>query len=470
MSVNLDGSASANLQAAGTGSLNADLKVSNLLVKDPAHPSTNAPLEAHLVVDGSLQKNVLNLKQGRVALSPTQRAKNELELAGTVDMSRSSNIVANLTARADALDVTQWYDLYSGNEAKTQSQPQTAASQPAPASAASNPNAEPAAVRLPIQKATVDVSIGHLYLHDLDMTEKGIINISDNSHVVINPLEITINNAPIKMNVDLDLSVPGYKYNLTFSADKVPVGALADTFAPESKGAYRGDLIANANFTGQGTTGTSLREHLTGQANIVLTNANVKLNLSKSMKGILKVVSIVLQTPEINESPLTLMTINLGAGNGQLQLTHVDVQGAAYQATTQGNIPIADVLTNSPLNLPVRMSLAKNLAQRSRLSQNTNDNSAYSPLPDFLTIVGTVGQPKEKINKVALAVTTAGAVSGFIGGKTGQEIQGLTGFLGGRKQTQTTNAPAPNAPPQTNAKPNAVNDLINGLGGFLKKK
>ena len=39
VSVQVDGSASANMQSANDGSVNADLTVTNLLVKDPAHPS-----------------------------------------------------------------------------------------------------------------------------------------------------------------------------------------------------------------------------------------------------------------------------------------------------------------------------------------------------------------------------------------------------------------------------------------------
>jgi hypothetical protein len=115
------------------------------------------------------------------------------------------------------------------------------------------------------------------------------------------------------------------------------------------------------------------------------------------------------------------------------------------------------------------MSLATNLAQRSHLSQSTN-NTAYSPLPNFLTIVGTVGQPKEKINKVALASTTLGAAAGFLGGKTGQQIQGGTSLLnnligGGQKQQTTTTPNETNAAPpanQTNQKQSPVNSLING--------
>ncbi|MGZ4973848.1 MAG: AsmA family protein, partial [Limisphaerales bacterium] len=473
VSVKVEGTVAANLQSANSGSVNADITVTNLLVRDPAHPGTNAPLSAHFAVEGSMQNNVINLKQARVALSPTQRAKNELELTGQVDMSRSNAIVANLTAHSDALDVTEFYDLTSKSKAATSAQQPTASAQPAPtaATATTNPNAEPDPVHLPVAQAGVDLNIAHLYVHDLDVALKGKLNITEGSHVVIDPFQVLVNNAPINAKVDLNLGVRGYTYNLTLSMDRVPVGSLADTFMPESKGAYRGDLIASANFKGQGTTGKSLHDNLVGQANMVLTNADVKLSLSKKVKGILNVVALVLQTPEINQSPLTLMNISIGAGSGQLQITNAFVQGAAYQATVQGSIPIADVLTNSPLNLPVDMALAKNLAQRSHLGSANSGNSAYVPLPRFLTIEGTIGQPKEKINKLSLAATSIGAIGGFIPGKTGQDASKLGSAIGGLFGGQTQQQPqgtTTNAPPATNG--NKSSDLLKGLGGFLKKK
>src|SRR5205085_1349072 len=83
----------------------SDVTVTNLIVRDPNQSSTNAPLSARFALDGSLKQNVLELKKCRIALSPTQRAKNEFDLTGQVDMSKS-NLVANITAQADALDVT----------------------------------------------------------------------------------------------------------------------------------------------------------------------------------------------------------------------------------------------------------------------------------------------------------------------------------------------------------------------------
>lgn len=466
VSVQIDGSANANMQSVNAGTVNADLTVTNLVVRDPAQPNTNAPLYAHFVVDGSMQKNVLNLKNAMIGLSPTQRAKNELQLNGQVDLSKSNNIVANLTAHSDALDVTQWYDLYAKPKSTAKTAPQAAANETSPTAttSAGNSNTEPAPVKLPIQKATVDVSIGHLYLHDLDVTEKCTLNISDNSHVIINPLEITINNAPIKANVDLDLSVPGYKYNLTFSADKVPVGALADTFAPASKGAYRGDLIANANFKGIGTTGTSMRKELSGQATLTLTNAQVKLSLSKTLSTIINAVGKVLNTPELSQVPITWIGAELTAGNGQIKISKLGMQSAVFEAQAPGTIQIADVLTNSPLDLQVEMSLAQQYAKRVGLGSGNPNGSGYVDIPQFLGIGGTVGKPKEmiKINPLSVVKTGVGVASKYLPKNAQGLVQGAEGLFGGNKAQSPAAAPTTNNAPSSNNQNNSsATDLFN---------
>jgi hypothetical protein len=477
VSVQVDGSASADMQAAGSGSFNADLSVTKLLVKDPAHPSTKAPLNAHFVVDGSMQTNVLNLKQARIALSPTQRAKNELELTGMVDMSRSNNMIANLTARSEGLDVTEFYDLYS--KPKTTGQ-QTLAGTPQPAQQtqpAANANVEPEPVRLPIQQANIELAIGHIYLHDLDLADwKGTLKISDNSHIVISPFQLTLNKAPINANIDLNLGVRGYAYNIAFSMDKVPLQPIVDTFMPEKKGAYKADIIANANIKGTGTTGTSLKNSLNGQVTFSLTNATIKITTVGWVNALLKGIAAVTQSPQVSETVLNWVAADVPLGNGQIQIKNFQAQSPELMAQSQGNIPIADVLTNSPLNLPLDISLASNLAKLSRLAPaNATTNGAYTALPRFVTIVGTLGKPDSKINKVALVGTAAQAIGGFIGGKTGEQIQSgsslLNNFLGGKPAQAPTNAPATTnaVPAQPSTQPNTTEQILKGLGGFLNK-
>ena len=142
---------------------------------------------------------------------------------------------------------------------------------------------------------------------------------------------------------------------------------------------------------------------------------------------------------------LRAITANLTAGSGSVDLKQAAVQSAAFEADATGTITLAAVLTNSAIQIPVTVSLSQPIAQRLNLA-NTDTNTTYVKLPAFLTMRGTVGEPKADINKVALAGTVLKSVTGFV--PAGEHT--ASGFLGnllGTKSTGTTNAPATNQSP-----------------------
>ena len=68
-------------------------------------------------------------------------------------------------------------------------------------------------------------------------------------------------------------------------------------------------------------------------------------------------------------------------GGGNVKLSRFTAQSEAFEARTQGVIPIAEVLTNSPLNLPVEFALRRSLAEKaSLLPPNTPTNATYARL------------------------------------------------------------------------------------------
>jgi hypothetical protein len=93
------------------------------------------------------------------------------------------------------------------------------------------------------------------------------------------------------------------------------------------------------------------------------------------------------------------------------------------------------------------------------LAANTDTNAAYVKLPDFLTMRGTIGEPKADINKLALAGTVVKSVTGFVPAAE-KTAGGLLGNILGTKPAGTTNAPASPLP---------VEGLLKGLLGPKKK-
>ena len=144
----------------------------------------------------------------------------------------------------------------------------------------------------------------------------------------------------------------------------------------------------------------------------------------------------------------------------------------AFKAEAAGTVALADVLTNSPIQIPVSVSLGRAVAQKlSLVSANTPTNEAYAKLPDFVTMKGTVGDPKSEINKVALAGTafkTIGGVVESLGGKSGSTIKGLGDLLTGTRSA--TNAPPTTGTNQPATNQSPVNDILNQLLKPKKKK
>ena len=115
-------------------------------------------------------------------------------------------------------------------------------------------------MNLPLQNFTVAADIGQLYLHEVAITNFQTTVKMDGGHVLVKPFQLVLNGAPVNASADLDLSVPGYKYNLHVNADQVPLAPLVNTFAPDRQGQLGGTLTAHAQIAGAGTTGDEFEE------------------------------------------------------------------------------------------------------------------------------------------------------------------------------------------------------------------
>ena len=458
VSVSLNTTASASFEANGDASVKADLQLANLVVSDPKSSSPATPLEAKAQVDAAVAKSVAQIRQCVLTLTPTKRAKNELRLTGTVDFSQTNALTGNLKLAADALDMTRYYDLFAG-------EPKPATTE---APATPSDNKEPDAVKLPFRNLTFEATIGRFYLREVDAANFQFVAKLDGGHVLLKPAQLTLNGAPITATADLDLSVPGFKYDVVFSANGVPVEPLANSFSPTYRGQAKGVLIASGQIKGAGVTGVNLKRTLTGQAYLNFTNANIQI-VGPKMKMVLSPIAFVLGAPELLGSPLDYLTANLRAGNGKIEVPNFVAHSAAFRADSAGAIPIADVLKDSPLHQDIEISLARDLVNKLRFS-NVPTNVAYAKLPTFAHLRGTLGTPDPKTDKLVILGLTATGLGGALGSKTGGILQGVGGLLGGNLQPA---APATNPTPKafeagTNSPPQQ--QPVNILDLFKKPK
>ncbi|MDW8309874.1 MAG: hypothetical protein RMK20_10930, partial [Verrucomicrobiales bacterium] len=467
-SLALHSSLNASLERTGNAAVQGELQITNLVVRDPKGAFPSEPLAARMQLDATAARGIAQIRQAQLALTPTARAKNELRLSGTVDFGGGATPAgAQTTAAAtpatnaplrlrgalklnsDALDLTRFYDLFAGGPTATPpaTRPATA---PPPA-----PPREPEPMQLPFDGLDVEAAIARLWLRELDAQNVTLKVRLERSAVRIPTAAMTLNGAPVQASANADLSVPGYRYEASWDVQGLPVAPLADSFSPSYRGQAQGKLFTTAKIKGAGVTGRSLREHLNAEARLVFTNANIQL-VGPKAKSILTPIALVLGAPELLNSPLDFMNATVRAGGGQIQIAEFLAHSPAFVAQSQGSIPIADVLSESPLNQEIEVSIARALATKLRFA-NVPTNVAYVKLPSFARLRGTLGSPDVKTDKAVILALTATSLGGVVGGTAGGILEGV-GTLLGVRPAPTPGPAAPTAPAPTNA-PSAATNL-----------
>lgn len=446
-------------------------------------PATSADFE--VVKTGE----VIDIKQCLARLVATERAKNELSLTGRVDMTKPEAITGALRLSSEALDFTAYYDLFTGT---TMSSPQKPAN-PAP----KDENKEPDAITMPLHDFSVDATLARIYLREIDISNLVANAKFNGGHMLVKPLQCSLNGAPIKGSLDVNLGVPGFQYDLMFDAPNVPLAPLVNSYQPERKGQVNGTATASAQLKGAGVTGTSLQKNLTGQFDLVATNLSLSLD-NVHNKVIKQVVNVIVGIPgaiknptavvgnlvgsllgaksssegtvdQWMKSPVNAIVAHGTAGSGKIELKQAYVESAAFHGEATGVIQIADVLTNSTMQFPVTVSLSKSVSDKLGLTpSDTLSNAVFVALPQFLKMSGTVGNPKSNPDYLVLtkiALKSAAGMGLNIGGaatdKVGSTLGAVENLLGG--QHAVTNS-ATNTIPTTN---HPATDLMRGLGGLL---
>jgi hypothetical protein len=352
----------------------------------------------------------LNLETCRLRLAPTERARNELSLSGKLDLARTNIFSGDLHLFADALDLTPYYDLFAGNAATNSSSP-TTGSVTTTSGAAPRTNAlpqEPNAIQLPCDKFNFGINIGQLYLRDISIQNWQTTLSVTGSQVRIDPIELALNGAPVKGAVAVNVGMPGYQYDLSLNGNRIPVAPLADSFAPAQRGKLKGDLILATRIKGAGVTGRNLQKSLAGNASFSLTNAQCQLS-GGALKAFFSGIGVFIGVPDLAGSPVSWLGADARIGTGTIELTQCNVVSETFTADTQGNIRIADIIADSPLErLPMHLWLRRSLAQRlGKIPRNTPPDANYVKMPDFIRVVGTVSAPKPELNRMALAGAVA---------------------------------------------------------------
>lgn len=471
-------------------SIRADLAVNNLRVDDASHRLPDKPFSLGAAVDVSQTNSVIEVRKLNLRLGATSRARNEVALVGRLDLSPKNAVPSSLSLKSDGLDLTSLYLLFS--------QPSGDANRSVAKSTAPqrDPSIEPDAIALPIQRLDVDVNLARVFLGEISINDWAAKLKVNHGTVSVDPFGLSLNGAPVSARALVDVSVPGFKYDLRFDGNRLPVAPVVNTFQPTLAGTVGGTVQASATIKGAGVTGLGFQKNLEGQFDLGATNLNLKINNVQSgvLKGILNVViglPDLISNPssalarlgqltgistnktdslradgwidQLQAEPLQLLRLKGTVGGGKVNLSDALVQSAALRIRAPGTMTLLPVLTNSTLDFPVDIGLKESLAKKVGLTGATGD---YTSLPQgCLTVRGTMGKPEPKPDTTKLVMlggkailgvagSTAGAIGNLIGQATGSTNQTSTNALGnaikGLEGLFGTGTPKASEPPKKN--------------------
>jgi hypothetical protein len=441
-----------------------ELHIANLVVNDPSGQVPKTPLAVDLSADVAMVKQVIDLRGVQLALTKTERAPNSLNIAGRIDMSKQDAWTGNLKITSEGLDVTPYYDLFAKPATNTTATARNKPSVPtAPQEA--KPETEPLPVKLPFTQFTKELNIAKFFLREIAISNLVSKTTIENGQVNVNPFSLTVNGAPVSLTALMNLGVTGYEYDVSAKLDRVPVEPLANTFMPEQRGIYKGNILSSVALKGAGVTGPSLQKNLNGAVVFTLTNAEVKVadaRFENKYAGWLvkwlPTVAKYLRVPELMDTPITLVDSQVRITNGVAHLNRTFIESPAFQANVPGTVTLNEIMTNSTLNkLPVQLTLRRSIAEMARLVPKGGEQNPYVELPSFVSIEGTVGKPKYDVNEKAVLQIIAKAAGGFLKGDAGNLLRGLGGGT-------STNSSGTNA-----SSTNSVGNAIQGLGNLLLK-
>ncbi len=451
-SVSLDWTGKLGLDLRGQSSAKSSVRISRLQVTDPDGALPGTPLSFGIDLDGSHRGQTLTINRLLLDLGSTPRASNRIEATALLDLSPQKPQPSRVRITSDGIDLDPLYDLLMG--ARPAARKDSTA--PAPARLPKDSSEQGKPILLPVQQLTFESEIARVHFREVAVTNWVTKISTEGSRIQVQPLSLTLNGAPVSAAAKVDLGVQGYRYETTGSLDRIPVAPALHAVIDRSLMEAEGTLSATWTIAGSGMALPELRKSLKGSGQFVGANLNYKVTATQNplIETLVMALSGALRIPNLSKMPVDLLSASAEVDQGIVRIRSFEVGNATYLASGKGTLELRDVLADSRYDIPISVSVPDELTKK------------REPLPDFLTIRGTVGDPKADIDPagVALALTrlpgplgelvNQGAgkvektVERVVGGAGAAVGSALKGLFGGGDSDGSTNATrrATNAP------------------------
>jgi uncharacterized protein involved in outer membrane biogenesis len=464
----------------------------------PGQRPSPSPLQIQLTGDSDLVS--ADIRSLQISWPPSATARNLLRLDGQANWENPKALRGSIRLRGDSADLSPWIPLPGVSTAARTSSPARTPAASEPSSRPTTPTVarrnepttatvapEPAPIRLPVQSFKVDVDIGSLRLHQNQIDQLRLLAEVTHDAIRIPQLNLRLDSAPIDVKGEIQLQKPGFEYNLQASVAPLEVRELVNNWVPDMRGKVQGILSSDLSLRGAGLTGPSLRKNLKGSFRldvrdgqiVILDEAELKneglLSLRRLLGGVMGTVATALglEPHELMRPPLTELRIDAQLGDSRLTLSDFLAVNPEIHVGTRGEILLEDDLPASRIRkMPITLGVSTNVAKRARIYRIDRVREDRVFLPPFVSVEGTLGQPKINWDKSVITGLVLTGVTENIRLKderAQQVLEGLGGLLSGEgppppRPTPTPSAaPPPGAVPTPTPKPSRTDRVLQGL-------
>ncbi|MBI5056426.1 MAG: AsmA family protein [Nitrospirae bacterium] len=231
-------------------------------------------------------------------------------------------------------------------------------------------------------KSNGEIKISSAKYRDLTMNDFHTKYLLKDSKLEIAKMSAVAGKGKLNVNSAIDLSKPGYTYNLSANIDSLHADEVVNSFSPKAKGTVFGLLSLNLKLNGSGTASETIKKNLIadGDFNIKdgkITGAQITRRLSQFLN--------------IKE----LETINLKQANGRVtvrnSVAHLE---SVFSSDDIAMDPSGNIGLNETLDLAVDLKLSPRLTQKamgSGVAKYIKDDKGWGNIP--LKITGTFSNP-----------------------------------------------------------------------------
>jgi len=250
--------------------------------------------------------------------------------------------------------------------------------------AAASREAEPLNLKL---SAEGEIKIDSASYKGMNMTDFfARYQLKDNKFEIINMTAVA-GKGRFLVNSAVDLSKPGYLYDLSGSLDSLHADEVVNSFFPKAKDTVFGVLSLNIKMNGAGTLPESVRKNLIGNGDFRITDG--KITNAKIAENL----AVFLNIDE-------LKTINLKQANGTIKIKNgVARLDSVFVSDDIAMDPAGDIGLDETLDLAFDLKLSPRLSKKtvgSGVAKYIRDEEGWGLIP--LKVSGTFAKPSYAVD------------------------------------------------------------------------